>query len=101
MMKPYFKAGNNYKDFVQVWLDEEVKEGITINKAKEKGCYEKYILIKPETRFYLFSKIVFMFVTIITFIFVPYVTFVKDCTLESPYLETCIILDIFWIIHMM
>jgi hypothetical protein len=99
MMKPYFKAGNNYKDFIQVWLDEEVREG-NMSKVKEKGCYEKYILILPGTRYYLFSKVVFMFTTLWSFIYVPYVTFVKDCSLESPYLEICIVLDVFWLIHM-
>lgn len=82
-----------------MWLEEEVREG-SISKVKEKGCYEKYFLILPGTRFYLFSKIVYMVTTILSFIFVPYVTFVNDASLESPYLEICISLDVFWLIHM-
>jgi hypothetical protein len=82
-----------------VWLQEEAKDERLV-KPKERSCYNKYILIKPDTRFYIFSKIVFMFVTLVSFVLIPYVTLVKRNELPSPYLEIIVTLDVFWILHM-
>lgn len=99
MMKPYFKAGNNYKDFIQVWLDEEVKE-INLTQKQEKGLYEKYILIKPDSKFYLFSRCLFLLTCLMSFIFIPYVVMVRYCKLDTPYHEITVTLDALWILHM-
>jgi len=99
MMKPYFKAGNNYKDFVKVWFEEEVNDNL---KPKEDSSFfEKYLLIKIDSKYYIAFKMVILFAAMINFVFVPYNTFVAECSLESPYKQVIIFLDVLWILHIL
>ena len=59
LMKPYFAAGQNFKDFRKVWLDEDqgidgFPVGIDLALQNRKSFFEKYILINPKT-----SKVLF------------------------------------------
>ena len=99
MMKPYFKAGNNYKEFITIWFDETVQEH-SIHK-QSKSFFEKYLLIKTESKNYIFFKIFSMLTACLAFVFVPYYTFVNNCDLSEPWKSIVLALDIFWILHVL
>lgn len=81
MMKPYFKAGNNYKEFIQVWLNEEYNEPIQ-NIITEKTFFAKYLLIVFESRYYFIFKVIDMLQSVANFIFVPYIVMVERNDIE-------------------
>ena len=103
MMKPYFRTGNDSRDFQRIWLDERGEnERFNLVPQKEKtGFYRKYLLVKPGSKYYLFSWIVYFVVILASFIIIPYEALVvsEQSILSSPTQELMITLDILWTIH--
>jgi hypothetical protein len=99
MMKPYFKAGNNYKEFITIWFDETVEDHQVLKI--EKTFFEKYLLIKTDSRNYIIFKIFSMITACLAFVFVPYYTFVNNCDLSGSWKSIVLALDMFWILHVL
>lgn len=101
MMKPYFKTGNDYRDFQRVWLGWKDDDERIYVKERGPGFFYKYLLVRPGSKYYYFSWIIYVITIMASFIIIPYEALVarNQAILSSPTKELLITLDILWAVH--
>ena len=99
LMKPYFKVGGNTaKDFSKTWLNEDRDEKPRIKKT-EISLFQKYILVKPNQKYYIASRVFFFCVYLLSFVLTPFFVMVQNKKKEAPNFILIIFIDLMWIVH--
>ena len=70
-------------------------------KERGPGFFYKYLLVRPGSKYYYFSWIIYFITIMASFIIIPYEALVvrNQAILSSPTKELLITLDILWAVH--
>jgi hypothetical protein len=99
IMKPYFKAGNNYKDFMYKWFGEKVKDKPLVKH--EKPFFERYLMITIDSRTYLFYRVMFLVTSMLSYCLVPLECLVLNNRLPNSLHALSVASDVMWLVHIL
>jgi hypothetical protein len=106
LMKPYFAAGQNHKDFLKVWFNQENTNVQRLRDKKDgkkkKNFYQSYIMIDPYTsRIYAIWELVFLLAAIFEITVVPYVCCTQIENYKSSMFTYQLVADVIWLFHIL
>lgn len=105
-MKPYFKLGYGYRDFMKLFFQKDYYEDIGHKEDEEDNqkrnwCERNLIIKDPNSRLFFLWELVFLIAFLIEIVLVPYTSCSKDIDwiLEENTKALEQVIDVIWIIN--